>query len=78
MTFPEQMQFALDLYAKGTAPVLKNKNGVVLHGQETLDAGMKPGEFVEIREVDISPEHWKVSHWPLTLESARQHWLGGK
>jgi hypothetical protein len=75
MTFLEQMDFAMDIYFKGRAPVLINKNGVVLHGQESLDVQIDSKECLVIRDVDISPEHWKVSPWPLTLESARQVWL---
>ena len=75
MTFLEDMNFAHDLYLKGSAPVLINKNGVVLHGQETLDMEIEPREFAVIRDIDVSAEQWKVSHWPLALESARQVWL---
>jgi hypothetical protein len=75
MTFLEQMDFAMSLYLQGKAPVLINKNGIVLHGQETLDMKIDPKDVPILRDIDITAEEWKVSHCPLTLESARQVWL---
>jgi hypothetical protein len=42
MTFLQTMDFAMDLYSKGKSPILVDKSGVVLHGQETLDMGIDP------------------------------------
>jgi len=75
MTFLEQMDFARSLYFKGKAPILINKSGVMLHGQEALDMQIDPKECPVLRDIDISKKEWDRSDWPMIFESARRVWL---
>lgn len=75
MTYLEQMNFALNLHFEGKAAVLIDKNGNVLHRQETLDMKLDPNEYAIIRDIDITLEGWRGSTYALTLESVWHKWL---
>ena len=52
MTFDEAMNLALALYNTGQPVVLKDKNGNVLHGQETLETITDAKKYTVIPDVD--------------------------
>lgn len=76
MTFEDKMKLAKALYQAGEPVALKDTNGKVIHGEETLDAivGFKLALKCRIIE-DIDINEWKNSHWPQLFVGVRNAWI---